>query len=177
MPTIESSPERANAAAALFEEAIAWLRSSYSGFHFFTERDVVWTFQLRLQELVETRADRRWTVFNDHTVANRRRTDLALVAEDQTIDLAAEFKYEPAHSRSDIVSTKFPVCFWDDQGIAKDVDRAREYVTDGSAAIAYAVLVDEGGHFRHREPPPGSRWIDWPEADGVSVLCARFPVR
>ena len=87
--------------------------------------------------------------------------------------MAAEFKYEPSHTRkySDILPTKLPVVFWAD-GVGKDMERIREFVSKGGAEVAYLVFIDEGGYFRRREPFSGSEWIDW--QNGVSLLWARL---
>lgn len=158
------------AAEALFEDALDWLRLRYGNYVFFTERDVVWTVQLRLLALVEERG-LDLQVFNDYPMLGRTRADLALVAPDGSVVVAAEFKYEPSHRRADIPKTKFPVVFWDTEGVGKDIQRAREFVTSGRAMTAYAVFIDEGGAFRHRDPHPGSAWRDW-ALDGPDWLTA-----
>jgi len=67
------------------------------------------------------------------------------------------------------VPDKFPVVFWDTEGVGKDVRRANDFVASGNARTAYAVFVDEGGAFRHRDAHPGSIWIDW-EVEGAGWL-------
>ncbi|MFC1938000.1 hypothetical protein ACFLWY_05550, partial [Chloroflexota bacterium] len=37
----------------------------------------------------------------------------------------------------------------------------REFTGDKTATSAYALFIDEGSHFKRREPPPGSLWEDW----------------
>jgi hypothetical protein len=59
--------------------------------------------------------------------------------------------------------------FWDSEGVGKDVQRARDFVAAERAGTAYAVVIDEGGAFRHRDPHSGSTWIDW-ETDGPDWL-------
>jgi hypothetical protein len=153
---------------ALFEEALSWLRARYGTYLFFTERDLVWTVQLQLLELVEERSiDLR--VFNDYPMLPGTRADVALVSPSGAVEVAAEFKYEPSHQRADIPKTKFPVVFWDSEGVGKDVQRARDFVAAEKAGTAYAVFIDEGGAFRHRDPHSGSTWIDW-ETDGPEWL-------
>lgn len=73
--------------------------------------------------------------------------------------MAAGFKHEPAHARSDILPQKFTVVQWSD--VSKDVRRVRDYLKNGIAATAYAIFIDEVGHFQNHEPPKGSRWIAW----------------
>lgn len=158
----------------IFDNALQWLQAHYSDYRFFTERDVVWTIQLRICEEIE-QAGVPYRVFNDHTIHRGVRADLAIISEDR-VEVAAEFKYEPSHSRitnggGDIWHSKLnpSVVFWTGDGsVAKDIHRVREYVKLRNAKAARSVFIDEGGRFRHREPHPGSEWEDWD--NGVSVL-------
>ena len=159
-------------AAALFEGALRWLQRSYSAHRFFTERDIVWTLQLRmLQEVAEAGLTHR--VFNDHTISGRTRTDLAILDGD-SVAVAAEFKYEPSHTRradqgGDIWPSKFDVVSWTGDGsVEEDIRRVRDYVERSNAQQAFSIFIDEGGRFRHRNPYPGSEWLDW--GQGVWVL-------
>lgn len=153
-------------AAEYFENAMERFRQRYFRRRFFTERDVVWTLQQRLaSDLGSSGASYR--VY--HTVMPRIRTDLAILSG-ETIEVAVEFKYEPSHRRradhgGDIWPTKFDVVAWAE--VQRDVQRIREFVENRRAKTGYAVLIDEGGHFRRREPVLGARWIDW--YGGVSV--------
>ena len=152
-------------ATALFEDAMDWLRDSYEEHRFFVERDVVWTAQLRLLQEAE-RAKLPCRVLNDYTLFERTRADLAILSGD-AVEVAAEFKYEPARARSDeFGGGKFPVVDWLDVG--KDVQRVHDYVAQGKAKTAYAVLIDEGGQFRKPAPSPESEWRDW--GNGVWAL-------
>lgn len=161
----------------LFESALRWLQGQYTVYRFFTERDVVWTVQLRISEEI-ARMGLPYRVFNDHTISGRTRTDLAIIS-DGSIQLAAEFKYEPSHQRradygGDIWPSKLDpsVVSWTGEGsVEKDVYRAREYVEERNVRVAYSVFIDEGGRFRHRQPHPESEWIDW--GQGVWVLWSK----
>ncbi len=164
-------------ATDLLENAVQWLRQHYDEYRFFTERDVVWTVQQRIaNEIRQTGAPYR--VFNDHTILPRIRTDLASLRGD-SIEVAAEFKYEPSHIRradrgGDIWPTKLDpsVVFWTGDGsVEKDAQRIAGYVRKKRTMSAYLVFVDEGGRFRHRDPFPGSEWVDW--EGGVSVLWSK----
>jgi hypothetical protein len=167
-------------AAQIFEDAIRWLRDAYDDRPFFLERDVVYTVQLRLWEQIRAHS-LNWSVFNDYPmIPGPRRhlsADLAIRSDGGDVLLAAEFKFEPAHSRPDLLSHKFPVIGWGDP--LKDIARIREFVTGGKARVAYAVLIDEGRFFRVREAHPDSEWIDWdartPDGQAVSILWARWP--
>ena len=75
----------------------------------------------------------------------RLSADLAIRSGSGEVLLAAEFKYEPAHRRLDLLLHKFPVIGWGDA--LKDISRIREFVTAGKVPVAYAVLVDEGRYF------------------------------
>jgi hypothetical protein len=99
-----------------------------------------------------------------------------------TVLVAAEFKYEPSHSRPEfhaLPTNKFPIVDWGNEGVAKDISRIREFVELGGARIAFAVFIDEGRYFRHRPAHPGSEWHDWipvmPIDHQPSVLWARWP--
>ena len=152
-------------AAALFESAMDWLRDSYEEHRFFVERDVVWTAQLRLlQEAERTKLPCR--ILNDYTLFEKTRADLALL-NGGAVEVAAEFKYEPSHARSgEFGDGKFPVVDW--RAVEKDAQRVHDYVAQGRAETAYAVLIDEGGHFRKPAPSPESEWRDW--GNGVWAL-------
>jgi hypothetical protein len=173
--------ENAEAAAMLFEESIAWLQEHYDEFEFWAERDLVWTVQKRLRQMI---GDRHlpYGVFNDYRLLpGARRADLVIRDANTTVLVAAEFKYEPSHRRAEFLALpgKLPVVFWGDDGVAKDVARIREFVEHRGARTAFAVFVDEGRHFRHRPPHPRTAWRDWPPTrpggHEVSVLWARWP--
>lgn len=158
-------------AVGLFENAILWLQENYGHFRFFAERDIVWTVQTHIIKLIEQQ-NLTCRIFHNFPVLPGKTADLAILRQDNSIEVAAEFKYEPSHGRkfTDILPTKFPVVFWED-GVGKDMERISEFVSKGRAEVAYLIFIDEGGYFRWREPFSGSEWIDW--RNGVSVLWAR----
>lgn len=164
MISTESSEPDHIGADRLLLSTIDWLQENYESFTFFVERDVVWTVQLKLRELLRG-ANSDLQVYNDFGIlpGKRRRlsTDIAIVDPQGAVLVAAEFKYEPSHSRKDISLGKFPVVSWGSIGVAKDVLRVQEYVQLGVAKRAHSFFIDEGGSFRHRPPHPGSRWIRW----------------
>jgi hypothetical protein len=45
-------------AVGLFEEVIAWLQDHYSEFEFWVERDLVWTIQSHLGQVIKERVFR-----------------------------------------------------------------------------------------------------------------------
>jgi len=151
-------------ARSMWGEAIAWLEEHYKEFTFFAERDVVWTVQCFLIERLRD-CGLAYQVFNDYPIlpGSRRSIscDLAIVSQDGTVELATEFKYEPWHTRTDILPGKLPVVYWGKEGVGKDVLRIGEFVAKGVAKEGYAVFVDEGGYFRKRAPHPGSEWTQW----------------
>jgi hypothetical protein len=172
--------------AELFESSVAWLRENYDDFGFEQERDLVWTVRTHLLAKIR-KEDLPFTVFSGYRITQtvRESADLAILEESGVVEVAAEFKYEPAHARTDIDPKKLPVVFWgaapsEEKGsVGHDVRRVKQFVESGGARIAYALFVDEGGHFRHRDPFPNSRWIDWgkrtPEGHSVSILWSRWP--
>lgn len=151
-------------AAELFETVMHWLREHYADYRFFTERDIVWTVQLRLHAEISTR-QLSFRVFNDYTMTPGIRADLAIL-ENDSVAVAAEFKYEPNHSRradrgGDIPKGKLDpsVVAWRD--VENDVLKAQNYVNQSNAKVAYSVFIDEGGWGRWRTAPAGSQWQDW----------------
>ena len=158
----------------LFENALQWLHVRYAEYRFFTERDIVWIVQLRISEEI-ARARLPYRVFNEHTISGGARADLAILSGPQVV-AAAEFKYEPSHERradrrGDIWPSKLDpsVVFWAGEGsVETDVYRVRDYVERRNVKVAFSIFIDEGSHFRDRDPHPGSEWIDW--GNGVSVL-------
>src|SRR5262245_32078520 len=127
-----------NEAAQMFEDAIRLLRDTYDDRPYFVERDIVDTVQLHLWKLVRERG-LDWSIFNDYPMLPGPRrslsADLAIRSGASHVLLAAEFKYEPAHRRSDLLPHKFPVIGWGDP--LKDISRIREFVTAGKAPVAY----------------------------------------
>ena len=176
--------ESTRAASGLFEEAVHWLRDHYGQFEFWVERDLVWTVQTRLRTLIGERL-LPYQVFNDYPLIpgppRGRSADLVIGDAGKEILVAAEFKYEPSHHRAEFLELpgKLPVVFWGDDGVAKDVARIQAFVEQGGAATAFAVFVDEGRYYRHRQPHPWTVWRDWalthPGGHEVSVLWARWP--
>ena len=172
----------------LFEDAIAWLQENYDNLGFEQERDIVWTLRTQLLGTIRKEA-LPLQVFTGYRVVPgvRESADLVITNEMGRVDVAVEFKYEPAHSRRDLQPAKMnpSVVFWGaapsekSNGVGHDVERIRRFVESGLVEVAYAVFVDEGRHFRHREPFPGSRWVDWeartPEGHAISILWARWP--
>ena len=163
-------------AATIFEDSLDWLQGHYTDFCFYQERDIVWTLQKQLNCLIKER-NLPLKVFNDYGIiadGKKYLVDLAIIGEGEEVQLAAEFKYEPSHKRRDIPPSKFPVVFWDEEGVKGDIARIAHLVESETIPIGRTVFIDEGGHFRDREPPAGSKWIDWELSIGggrrVSVL-------
>jgi hypothetical protein len=171
------------AASALFEESVAWLQQHYGEFEFWVERDLVWTVQGRLRELISERG-LPWTVFNDYPLlpGSRRARSADLVIRDAAsgVLIAAEFKYEPSHHRAEFraLPGKLPVVFWGMDGVAKDLAQIHEFVDVGAAFAAFVVFIDEGRHFRHRPAHAGAEWRDWetaqPGLPSPSILWAQW---
>jgi hypothetical protein len=148
----------------LFEKTLEWLKDNYGSFRFFVERDIVWAIQTHLICLTKE-LGLPCKVFSDYPITPGKYrslcTDLAILNGSGIVEVAAEFKYEPAHTRDDILPSKFPVVSWGKDGVAGDVNRIQKFVTHRSAQAAYSIFIDEGGYFRHRKPHPGSEWLDW----------------
>jgi hypothetical protein len=79
----------------LFDDALEWLKENYGSFRFFVERDVVWTVQLRLLEVI-AKQNLSFQIFNDYPIlpGSRRSlsADLVILDDSGAIMLAAEFK-------------------------------------------------------------------------------------
>jgi hypothetical protein len=151
----------------IYRDAIAWFVNHYDEYTFYTERDLVWTIQNRIVSILAEH-DCPFRVFNDYPIQRAERrsfcADLTIVSiETNQIQLAAEFKYEPDHSRDDIPKSKFPVVFWGKDGVGKDIERAQTFVRENLTPICYTEFIDEGGAFRHRDPHPTSTWESWGE--------------
>lgn len=149
-------------ATELFESVMHWLREHYTDYRFFTERDIVWTVQLRLHAEIESRG-LPFRVFHEYTMLPGVRADIAILEQD-AVDVAAEFKYEPDSGRSsnrggDIWHSKLPVIIWTEA--EQDVERAQSYVAQGRAGAAYSIVIDEGGRHNWRSPAAGCEWQDW----------------
>ena len=160
-------------AAKLFESAMHWLRQHYADYRFFTERDIVWTVQLRLLAEIESRG-LPFRVFHEYTMPSGDRADIVIFERDE-VAVAVELKYEPDHARSadrggDIPKSKFDVVARKE--VETDVLKAQKYVRQKAAKVAYAVLIDEGGWHRRRLTPDGCEWQDW--GDGRWALWSRW---
>ena len=167
-------------AKQLFWVAVDWLRESYSEHRFFLERDVVWTVQKRLFGEIK-RQGLPYRVFNDFPIQKGKRrgisADLVLLGPEDTVEVAAEFKYEPAHCRAtrDIWDSKFSpsVVFWKskkDPDVADDITRVQKFVKCGRAQYACSLFIDEGCYFKNREPHPDSRWESWNVGESSSEI-------
>lgn len=159
----------------LLLEALEWLAATYRQHRFFNERDLVWTLQRWLLTRIESEG-LPYRLFHDYPMAPGQKGnlcgDLVVLDVQGFPELVVEFKFEPDHRRTDVWPTKFPVVLWGMEGVGKDIERVRVWVEEGRAAVGYALLCDEGRHFRRREPHPGSRWVDW--ECGPALLLARF---
>ncbi len=168
----------------LFEDAVNWLRSNYSCFNFFLERDIVWTLQTRI--ITEARKQQLpLSVYDNHKLpGSRRLADLAIVNAGNSPEILVELKYEPDHNRTDITAGKLnpSKVYWNhprDGGVEPDIARAREFVNEGIARVGCSMLIDEGSHFSGKPAPEGSRWVEWGQSPysqaRISVLIAHFP--
>lgn len=165
--------------SSMFEKAIDWLIENYEKFNFYKERDIVWTMQKKITEMIREN-NLPYKVYEDYPIMPGTRrsisVDLAILEKDSihrqgnTIEVAAEFKYEPDHSREDMLTfffdeqdnrkTKFPLCFWK-EGIVKDIEKAKQYFELNLCRNSYSCFIDEGRYFRYNTPFDGSEWKDY----------------
>ena len=169
-------------AATLFENAMERFRGTYAEHRFSFERDIVEAVHSHLLLEIK-RSNLAYSVLTECPMPEGKHADLAIVDNDQ-VEVAAEFKYEPSHDRSKEFSPgKFQssVVFWTakDQSVKEDVGRVNTYIKKGKAKTAYAILIDEGGYFyRLHESPPSewrSEWRNW--SNGVWVLWTKVTGR
>ena len=160
-------------ASTLFESTIAWLRENYHAYRFYAERDIVWTVQTQLNKRIEE-LNLPYQVFNDYAMGKRVRGDLAILNGD-TVEVVAEFKYEPSSARSttyggDIPKSKLPVVIWSEA--EKDISRVQEFVQNGQTKVGYSIVIDEGNRHSWRSAKP-AEWQKWD--DNVSALWLKLP--
>ena len=62
--------------AETFESVVDWLQANYASYRFFVERDLVWTVQLRLIDLI-AKSHPSHRVYNDYPILPGRRRSLS----------------------------------------------------------------------------------------------------
>lgn len=162
----------------LFDSVMEWLGGEYKNFHFYVERDLVWTIQKELKKRIAA-GENGFEVFNDYPMiqqagARALSTDLAILRGDQVL-LAVEFKFEPTRGGVEFTTMgkKWPVVEfgWHRDGsekcpkgkpvgVHRDIKRVEDFVVDefcradyqriNRADVAIAVFVDEDGWFQER---------------------------
>lgn len=161
----------------VFDKALQWLGEDYCKFCFFVERDIVWTLQGRVAMLLrDEKLSERYKVINDYTVIKKRprglSADLAILDRASGgVVLAVEVKYEPSRERMDldIPRSKFPRTYWKGLfSVELDIERIKKYVGEGRARAAWAIMIDEGGHFFNKEVDlMGGVWESWGKPDSL----------
>lgn len=148
---------------AVIKEAESRIINKFQSCTFFTERDIVWTYQTILSEVI-SKSLSNCKVYNDYgllTGKNRSRsTDIVIVeraseeigiveaASKEKGIVAIEFKYEPNRNRTDIPRKKFPVISW--SSYLKDIERVKECIDNSKAESGIAYLFDEGSRYFKR---------------------------
>jgi len=152
-------------AERVFLDALHWLGAHYGERAFYVERDIVYTVQSKLNDLVVERG-LPLTVYNDFPMlAGQRRhlsADLCLVERNGLVAVAAEFKYEPCHQRLDVLKTKLPVTVWAE--ILKDTARVRDFVEATKTPVGYAICIDEGNYLARRDLSIYDQQLSWAAA-------------
>lgn len=144
----------------LFKDSLYGVLSDYPNHRFVAERDLVWTVQKQLQDVL---CKGPYSVYNDYPVkrsnGNRQfSVDLVIIdnkiKRDQILDnqesleLAVEFKFEPSKKRNnDICVHKLPVVFW--SGIEEDIRRMEMFTTEKRTKCGVSVFIDESGRYSH----------------------------
>lgn len=156
-----------------FINTLNHVKEHYSEYHFYCERDFVWTIQKLMREYFE-KNNLPYRVYNDYPMEKGVHVDLAIVdysiKDNKAIQnglaqakITIEFKFEPSKLRSDEICVhKLPVVFFSE--VMKDVERVHKFVADKKTKRSIAILVDEYGRFKtpqHMDVSPQSKWIDW----------------
>lgn len=185
-------------ASDIFEEALDWLKENYEKFGFHKERDITWTIQKKITEIIKDN-NLPYKVYDEYPIKPGIRrsiyvVDIAILNKDfiprqgNPIEVAAEFKYEPDHRIEDMLTfyydsqsnkkTKFPLVFWK-EGVGKDIENAKDYFSSKLAKVSYSIFIDEGDYFRLNSPFAGSNWIDFPlnldKSKKISILFFKLP--
>lgn len=158
----------------VFNTCLEEIKNKYHTYHFYCERDFVWTVQKLIEEYI-SQNNLPYKILNDYPIEGGERrsksVDLAVVninSNDfdvmkgiEKAELVIEFKYEPSKMRkNEICVHKLPVVDWKD--VLEDIDRVHRFVRDKKSKSSIAILIDEFG--RHTTPNhilSGSDWIYW----------------
>lgn len=158
----------------IFNNCLEEIKNNYHAYHFYCERDFVWTVQKFLDDYIRQN-NLPYKILNDYPIEGGERrsksVDLAVVYYDvkdfdvlkgeAQAEFVVEFKFEPSKMRKDeICIHKLPVVSW--QGVLEDIDRVNRFVGNNKSKSSIAILIDEYG--RHNTPNHtlcNSEWIDW----------------
>ncbi|MGL4336813.1 MAG: hypothetical protein ACRCST_07950 [Turicibacter sp.] len=174
----------------VFEMAVSEIKLRYVDFLFMVERDVAWTIQRKMLELIET-FGLPYEVYQDYPrdLGDRIRnhTELVIVAQGvnykdvmsgkEPVELLAKIKYEPSKYRHDVIDYQLP--HNKTQVIIEDIKAVEMEVHRKKAKTGVALLIDEGG--RHRQKigqTEHTQWREWGNYDveelNVNVLVTQF---
>lgn len=123
---------------------------------FYTERDFVWICHKEIQKNISLNNLQQYQIHYEYPVSGHNEetektyyVDLAIVSEQiKKPILVIEFKYEPNHSRLDILPSKFPVVSLN--GIFKDLNKIVAIKKTRPEINWLFVLLDEGNHFKDK---------------------------
>lgn len=160
-------------------EALDWLRDTYREHRFFKERDVEALLQRRMTELFEERRS-NWRVYENHRVRGKQ-LDLAVVdrhnPSDVVLGIELKFEPDPARAGADIRgdTAKLPVCSAEE--IEGDIQQITRCVAEGIINVGYAMLLDEGGHWRTRRKAPRGECQLWGKDSDKRMAPALYRIR
>lgn len=166
----------------VFNECLEHIRINYKDYHFYCEKDFVWTAQRLIDEYIQEN-NLPFKVYNDYPIEpglkRSKSVDLAIVSNDlyykdllngyAIAELVVEFKFEPSKIRGDEICVhKLPVVFW--REIIEDVNRVKRFSNDKKAKKSIAIFVDEFGRYRKSKYTiPGSKWINWGDCGSTKL--------
>ncbi len=171
----------------IFNSCLEEIKNKYHTYHFYCERDIVWTIQRSIAEYIHQNK-LPYKIINDYPIEGGERrsksVDLAVVSIDVNdfdvlngkakAELVVEFKYEPSKMRkNEICIHKLPVVSW--QGVLEDIDRVHRFVSNEKSKRSIAILIDEFGRFMTpNHIVYGSEWIEWKNCNSkefkISIL-------
>lgn len=159
----------------VLDNCLEYLRLNYVSYHFYCERDFVWTIQKYIKEYLE-KNKLPFKILNDFSVepgrGRSKSVDLAIISDDlqysdvlngkAQAELLMEFKFEPSKMRKELFLKEKggDVTSWN--LIEKDIHRVKRFFENKLTKSSVAILVDEfSRHKKNRKLTEKSNWREW----------------